>query len=64
MERCVCGNPLRVTTVSITRSPCRCPAPGPGRSQLPSHDLPGWLRKSQYEERKRLGLPVIADAER
>lgn len=63
MEVCVCGNPLRVTSVSIRVSPCRCPAPGPGPSQVRCHDLPAWVSRKQYEGRRKLGLPVVTPAE-
>ena len=65
-ERCCCGNTLRSnTTVEIIRKPCQCKEPGPGRRQTKCMDLPDDIvTPRQYEQRTRLGLPVIAPSER
>jgi hypothetical protein len=65
MERCCCGNELRSTPVQITVSPCCCEEPGKGRSFLrvvPA--IPQGITRQHYTERKKLGLPLMTDAER
>jgi hypothetical protein len=65
MEACVCGNVLDAQLeYRCTRSPCRCAVPGRGPGQLRCHDLPSWVLRKQYDERKRLGLPVVTPIER
>jgi hypothetical protein len=65
-ERCCCGIELRSnTTVEIIRKPCQCKSPGPGRRQGKCSDLPDDIvTPRQYEQRKRLGLPVLAPSEK
>lgn len=68
-ERCVCGNVLATRpgqgTFTVTSRPCRCEDPGPGSRQGHYEPaLPGWVSRRQYEERTRLGLPVVANIER
>lgn len=68
VETCVCGNELtrrhgRVD-LKIQSRPCRCEQPGPGSRQGQYGGLPGWVRRRQYEERTRLGLPPVAPIER
>jgi hypothetical protein len=65
MRRCCCGNVLDATLrVTVTCSPCRCSAPGPGRTHLPATGLPSWVGKRQAEGRRKLGLPEVTPAER
>ncbi len=62
--QCVCGNELESTPAYKLRvSPCRCEAPGPGARTLQT-GLPWHLFEKQYEERRRLGLPLLTDTER
>jgi hypothetical protein len=63
-EFCCCGNALRETSVKIVVSPCRCDEPGPGQRTQPVRWLPDDVPKRQYEQRKRVGLPVLTDAEK
>ena len=61
MERCVCGRMLDLNDVEIVRSPCRCDVPGPGPRTL---EAPGVkVPKYQYEQRRKLGLPVETPVE-
>ena len=63
-EHCVCGNRLGESRVTIRRSPCRCDVPGPGPSvSFQVVALPDTVLRKQYDERKRLGLPVVAQIE-
>jgi hypothetical protein len=63
-ESCCCGNVLRDTFIRIVVSPCKCPEPGPGPSTHSIEWLPDDVPRKQYEERKRIGLPVLTDAEK
>lgn len=63
---CVCGNVLErrgAGTWTMRCSPCSCASPGPRVGQL-RHGLHPRIGRVQYEERTRLGLPLIADCER
>lgn len=64
VEVCCCGNTLRETSVRIVVSPCRCETPGPGQRQRPRWFIPEALPEKQYEERKRLGLPLMDEIEK
>lgn len=65
MRLCICGNELGDDPgFRVTHSPCRCDDPGTGPRQTPCHDLPRCVSKQQYEERKRVGLPVVSGIER
>ena len=63
---CVCGNHLSdKPTVKSTMSPCKCDAPGPGRTVLVArHGIPEFCFERQYEQRTRLGLPLMTDIEK
>jgi len=64
MESCACGNILRECPVTIRVHPCRCEKPGNGKRRAPIWGIPDDLPRKQYEERKRLNLPVLTDMER
>lgn len=63
--RCVCGNETSPEPdFKVTHSPCRCETPGSGRRTLGAQGMPRYVSKQQFEERRRLGLPVVTDIER
>lgn len=63
-EHCCCGNKLRDCAATIRRSPCECPVPGPGRRTLRGMVLiPEGVTRGQYDERKRLDMPLLTPLE-
>lgn len=68
--RCVCGKILETcrcqgVKVKITQSPCRCARPDSGpRTLRRQNPLDGVFSETQYNERKRLGLPLATDIEK
>lgn len=65
-EECVCGNVLRTGLVVRVRVlVCRCASPGRGpRVARGAMWDAGKVTRQTYEERTRLGLPLIAPCER
>ncbi len=65
MTLCICGNELsQKPKFKFTIQPCRCDAPGPGRRQGRVLDgIHEFCGKKQYQDRKRLGLPLMTDTE-
>ncbi len=62
---CCCGNKLEPDpSFTVRQAPCKCKAPGPGRRQAAPHGIPDHVFEQQYNERKRLGLPIETDMER
>lgn len=65
VEVCCCGNVLRIgARIPIRTSPCRCQKPGPGPTTRAAGWLPDDVPRHQFEERRRVGLPVLTDVER
>ena len=66
MLKCECGNQLGATigNVSVVRHPCQCVQPGDERNPSPRVGLPGWISRRHYEERQRIGAPMVLPAER
>ena len=66
MYHCECGNELGTTIgdVKATRHPCLCAKPGNERSPSPRIGLPSFISRDHYEERTRLGMPLVLPAER
>lgn len=68
MRHCCCGNPLGPSAYRVVTSPCRCEAPGRGRSTLTGAgslpDGPFGVGPEQYRQRTRLGLPPVTEVER
>ena len=66
VTRCICGNRLgdRPRGFTVRQSPGSCEHPGPGKRTASQTDLPFWVTKKQYEDRKRLGLPIVTPLER
>jgi len=63
-EHCCCGNKLRDCRVTIRISPCACAEPGPGSRTLEGLVLiPTGVTRSQYNERKRLAMPLLTPLE-
>ena len=55
----------RRCTSKTTMSPCRCEEPGPGRRrQIPLEMLGDYVYEQQYDDRRRLGLPIETDTEK
>lgn len=64
MELCRCGNTLGESNFRITVHPCRCDDPGPDRKAPPNLDLLSNVPERQYNQRKKVGLPLQTDVER
>lgn len=65
MTCCICGNRWeKPEGIRVNRRVCRCDTPGPGKRAGGVSRLPDGVTKEQYEERTRLGLPVVTDIER
>ncbi len=64
---CCCGNQLERLPASfrVRMSPCKCDAPGASARMLPVRgEIPEYCFAKQYEQRRRLGLPLETDTER
>ena len=66
MRKCECGNELGETRgdVTVTQRPCQCEAPGCERSPKPRIGLPEFITRKHYDERTRMGMPMVLPAER
>jgi hypothetical protein len=65
VESCCCGNVLRTgTRCRIIIHPCQCEKPGPAKRRPPMTMLPKQVTEEVYEQRKRLGLPIMTESER
>ena len=66
MEVCICGNVLdSLKKIEVRMLTCRCAAPGGGKRQGRREEaIPRGLTKGHYDERKKLGLPLMTDAEK
>ena len=66
MRKCECGNEMGETrgNVTVVIRPCQCKAPGCERSPKPRIGLPSFISKAHYNERKRIGAPMVLPAER
>jgi hypothetical protein len=64
-EVCCCGNVLRDDRAAAMRvSPCRCDSPGDGSSVLQHpRGIPDEVYEKQYNQRRRLGLPIVTPFE-
>ncbi len=65
---CKCNNQLSETpkTFRVVQHPCKCDEPGPRSSwnHAPNLDPLDDVLPRQYEQRKRLNLPIQTDIER
>jgi hypothetical protein len=63
---CCCGNDLdeKPDGFTVRMHPCRCEKPAGRRQSTQMQGLPWHVFKQQYEERKRLGLPILTDIEK
>ena len=66
MELCCCGNILDHKIRSRVKVwPCKCKKPQRGtRAAPPTHGTPDEVSRKQIEQRDRLGLPRVTDAEK
>ena len=65
MEVCCCGNVLAEKPFAMRVSPCKCETPGPGPSVLIRRDaIPHGITKQHYDERQKLGMPLMTDLEK
>ena len=66
MFQCECGNRLGETEgdFKAVRHPCLCLEPGDERNPSPRVGLPSFISKTHYDERKRMGMPLVLPAER
>ena len=65
MQKCECGNELGSTrgNVTVVIRPCQCGKSGSERSPKPRIGLPSFISRSHYNERKRMGMPMVLPAE-
>jgi hypothetical protein len=65
MTLCVCGNVIGPDRgYRMTCSPCQCKKPGEGRSTILRESFLDDISPQQYAQRKRLGLPIVAEIEK
>jgi hypothetical protein len=62
---CCCGNQRneKPEGFKVNTSPCHCTLPAGVRRKLAA-GLPWHVFEQQYNERKRLGLPILTDIEK
>ncbi len=62
---CCCGNERNAKPegFKVTRSPCCCKRPAGSRRKIAT-GLPWHVFEAQFNERKRLGLPIQTDREK
>ena len=65
MTVCGCGNTLSLLpTFKVTMHTCRCDDPGKDRSTPPHLDLMSYVTELQFNERRRIGAPLLTPAEK
>ncbi len=65
-EICCCSNVLREgLSFRMVSSPCRCPEPGDGkRCGVVKHGIPDGVFSRQWNQRRKLGLPIETGSEK